>query len=731
MKPHNDAGDSLAELRKRAEQSVQKRTTDIFDISAFSHGQAQRLIHDLQVHQVELEMQNEELRRAQEELEESRDNYAELYDFSPVSYFTLDDRGLIQQVNLTGAKLLELERAFLIGSPFISFVGGESRDAFQFHFKSVFESQTTQTCEIELTRKDGGTFNARLESSMARDGAVDALRCQTVVSDISDLKRAEDALRTERDNLVNVLDAMSDGVYIVNQQYDIQYVNNAIRSDFGPWQGHKCYEYFHGRDDACPWCKNREVFAGKKVRWEWSSSKTGKTYDLIDTLLRNPDGRSAKLEIFRDITDRKQAEDALRESEAKYRLLIESAQEGIWAIDAEGRTTFVNPRMAEILGYSSEDMLGCSIFTFMDEDAKALAREYMERRRQGITEQHDFEFLRKDGTTVYTALSTSAITDDEGKFAGALACVSDISERKIAEAALQAAHDQLEKRVEERTRALVTANEKLYREVIERKWAEEEIKQLTEELEERVQERTAELETANRELESFSYSVSHDLRAPLRSITGFSEIVARRHRADLNEEGRHYVDNIIEASHHMDRLIEDLLAYSRLGRQAHRRQQVALRSVFTQVLEDFSDRMTQSNAEIIVPKKLPTVFGDRTLLFQIFANLINNALTYRRPKVSPKVTISYEREGDHVVVRVADNGIGIPLECHGKIFNLFQRLHSQDEFPGTGIGLAIVKKSVESLRGRVWLESTVGRGTTFYVNIPVKSRKRKQNAVHE
>ncbi|MEJ2719006.1 MAG: ATP-binding protein, partial [Deltaproteobacteria bacterium] len=152
-----------------------------------------------------------------------------------------------------------------------------------------------------------------------------------------------------------------------------------------------------------------------------------------------------------------------------------------------------------------------------------------------------------------------------------------------------------------------------------------------------------------------------------------------------------------------------------------------LRSVMSQVLNDLSDPITQSSAEIIMPRKLPVVSGDSTLLFQIFVSLIDNALKYRRPRVRPKVTMSYERDGEHVLVRVADNGVGIPADCHEKVFDIFQRLHSQDQVPGTGIGLAIMRKAVRALEGQVWLESTVGKGTTFYVKLPLESGKGKES----
>jgi signal transduction histidine kinase len=236
-------------------------------------------------------------------------------------------------------------------------------------------------------------------------------------------------------------------------------------------------------------------------------------------------------------------------------------------------------------------------------------------------------------------------------------------------------------------------------------------------LEQRVAERTAQLQTANMDLEAFSYSVSHDLRAPLRSVSGFAEIIARRHRNSLNEEGRHYLDNIVEASARMSRLIDDLLAYARLGRTSVRRQPVSLRSLLTQIMKDLAARITETGTDFNLPNELPVIRGDPTLLSQIFINLFSNALTYHRPNVPPQVTISWRAEADQVVVGVSDNGIGIPPEHHDKIFNVFQRLHSEDDYPGTGIGLAIVKKSVELLGGRVWLESIVGQGSTFSVQL--------------
>ncbi len=246
----------------------------------------------------------------------------------------------------------------------------------------------------------------------------------------------------------------------------------------------------------------------------------------------------------------------------------------------------------------------------------------------------------------------------------------------------------------------------------------EQVQGQTAELERRVFERTAQLQSANKELESFSYSVSHDLRAPLRAISGFAEIIARRHRAGLNEEGQHYFDNIIQASERMGHLIDDLLTYSRLGRTGLRLETISLSGVFADIAKDLKGHIDELHSTISIAKDLPDITGDRTLLSQIFINLLENAVKYRKVDVPPQIKVTCQLEGNHVIVSVKDNGIGIPAEYQDKIFNLFQRLHSEEEYSGTGIGLATVKKSVELLGGSVWVESKVGEGSIFFIRLP-------------
>jgi signal transduction histidine kinase len=189
----------------------------------------------------------------------------------------------------------------------------------------------------------------------------------------------------------------------------------------------------------------------------------------------------------------------------------------------------------------------------------------------------------------------------------------------------------------------------------------------------------------------------------------------------LNEEGRRYIDNIVEAGARMNRLIDDLLIYSRVGRRAITLRPIPLGEVFRQSIHDLAPRIAAAGARVILPETPPAALGDVTLLSQIFTNLLDNAILYHKPDAPPCITVSCQAENGQILVGVRDEGIGVPAEYQEKIFNVFQRLHSEDAYPGTGIGLAVVKKSVELLGGRVWVQSGVDQGSTFYVALHAAS----------
>jgi len=278
--------------------------------------------------------------------------------------------------------------------------------------------------------------------------------------------------------------------------------------------------------------------------------------------------------------------------------------------------------------------------------------------------------------------------------------------------------EDLEGQVAERTAALHEINRRLRAEVAERERAERQVRRLNEELELRVSERTAQLSAANRELQAFAYSVSHDLRAPLRVVAGYAARLMELRRSRVEDEERRCLERIVDNTERMSALIESLLTYARAGHPAVRAEPVALEPLVRQLTDTFAARITAAGASVEVQTPLAVPLGDATLLGQILTNLLDNALTYRRPQVAAKIRVSATVEGSMVVLQVADNGIGVAPEYQTRIFEVFERLHGPDEYPGNGIGLAIVAKAARLMGGDVTVESTLGEGSTFSVRLP-------------
>lgn len=249
------------------------------------------------------------------------------------------------------------------------------------------------------------------------------------------------------------------------------------------------------------------------------------------------------------------------------------------------------------------------------------------------------------------------------------------------------------------------------------KKAQEEIKNLNTELERRVQERTAQLNETNKEMAAFSYTASHDLRSPIRAIIGFARAIREDSYEVLDQESRLYLDRIIHSSDRMMQLIDDLLRYARVGQQTVFLRPVAMQEVIEEIIEEVEPRLKAIGAKVSIAPDLPRVLGEPTLLYQIFDNLIENAITYRKQREPLQIEVSWRNGVDEVVLFVGDNGIGIAPHHHERIFDVFQRLHRIDEYQGTGIGLATVKRSVQKLGGHVWVESEVGKGSVFCVRL--------------
>jgi two-component system, sensor histidine kinase and response regulator len=289
-------------------------------------------------------------------------------------------------------------------------------------------------------------------------------------------------------------------------------------------------------------------------------------------------------------------------------------------------------------------------------------------------------------------------------------------ELEIKQRELEQAKETLEVRVAERTAELARANQQLQVELVERKRAEEQIKKLNEDLERRVMDRTAQLAAANKELEAFSYSVSHDLRAPLRHIDGFAHMLIEEHSSQLQPEAQHQLQRIQQGTKKMGRMIDDLLNLARLDRRSMVLQMTSLNSLVENVLHDLGPETSDRQIDWRIGS-LPSVNCDPGLIQQVFANLLSNAVKYTRRCERAIIEIDQSTIDGRIVLYVRDNGAGFNPKYSDKLFGVFQRLHSDQDFEGTGVGLATVQRIVRKHGGRIWADAETNKGATFYFSL--------------
>jgi PAS domain S-box-containing protein len=548
-----------------------------------------------------------------------------------------------------------------------------------------------RTIEVMARRANGEEFP--MELALTQITVTDPPFYTAFMRDITDRKHAEEALRRSEARKSAILETALDAIVTIDQQAKIIEWNPAASEIFGYSR-----ELALGRafTELMAPAANEELVRKGLSRY----LQTGRGRLLgqrMELMALRANGAEFPVELtithiagadqmvftsfIRDITERRRTEEALRKSEERFRLLVEGVEDyAIYMLDTHGRVTTWNVGAERIHGYRAQEIIGRRFhrfYTAEDTERKkpdqALAVATSEGRYQ---DEH--WLMRKNGVQFWASFVITALRDENGRLTGFSTIARDVTKRKN---------------------------------------AEDEIRRLNTALERQVQERTAELQAAYSEMEAFSYSISHDLRAPLIHIAGFVEMLKSDLGPKLDERSRRHLDTICNSTEHMGRMIADLLTLSRIGRAEMTKVPLNLGEVVKDVQREVAAQLQNRSVTWMV-HDLPEVTADPILLRQALLNLVTNAVKFTRKHPDARVEIGTAPSDLEHVIYVRDNGVGFDMKYAGKLFGVFQRLHSATEFEGTGIGLAKTRRIIQRHGGRVWAESAPDHGATFYFSLP-------------
>ncbi|MBE0430987.1 MAG: MEDS domain-containing protein [Dehalococcoidia bacterium] len=591
------------------------------------------------------------------------------------------------------------------------------------------------------------------------------------------LLQSQETITRQRDQITNILNSMADGIYIVSQQYDIEFVNRALVAQFGAVDGRKCYQYLHDREEACPWCKNEAVFSeGRAVSWEWHSDKTGRTYDLMDVPLKNVDGSTSKLEVFRDITHRKETEQALRKSEQDLNRAQAVAHIGSWRLDVRRNHLLGSDEARRIFGMRKGTPM---TYETLLSRVHPEDREYVNRKWKAALRGEPYEIEHRiivGNETRWVRERAELEFDQQGLLQGGLGTVQDITEQKgvenelrvkdfaIASAITGIAIADLGGRVTDVNLACLSmwgyeAEGQIVGKHVSSFFAETgaAVAALSEVLEKGAWQGEASARredgsrfdvevsanlvtdvddrpicvmasfvdiTERKEVEQvkdeFIALISHELRTPLTVIGGcLSTVLAEWSRLPPGEVRQLLKDALLE-SESLSYLIENLLELTRAQAQQLTlyAEPVDVRTLIRETLSKIERQAAGHVFVASVPDGLPLVYADPLRIERILYNLLDNAAKYSSP--GSQIVVSADAQPERLTIRVSDHGRGLSSDEQARIFGPFERVEDSrpDLARGAGLGLMVCQRLVEAHGGQIWVESEQGKGSTFFFTLP-------------
>lgn len=554
------------------------------------------------------------------------------------------------------------------------------------------------------SKKDGSQFWGEMLLSPLYDEEKKLVGFTCIIRDVAEKKERNLQLRQSEERFRLMVEGVRDyAIFMLDTTGHILSWNEGAKRIKG-WSADeiigKHFSTFYTAEDLEDGKPERElriaVSTGKYEEEGWRVRRDGSVFwaNVVITALFNEQNKHIGFsKVTRDLTQKKKSEENLLQSEERYRSLVEQVTDyGIFMLDEKGRIISWNEGAQKIKGWTANEIIGKYFSIFYPEEDILNGKPAYElevARAEGKYEEEGWR-MRKDGSLFWASVVITSVYNNEGVHIGFSKVTRDLTERKDAERALRESY--------ERYRVLT-----------------EELKVIN-----------RELSYANEELEQFTSIVSHDLQEPIRTIKSFLQLINLKLNDEQNEDLRTYINKAINAADRMKELIRNLLHYSQLSKGEMVEEKVEVKDLINEAIQNVKTSVENSNAEITIETDVDSIEGDRVQLVQLIQNLLSNALKFTNSE-EPRIRIKSFRENGRVKFAVSDNGIGIAEADLNKIFEIFRRLHTKKEYPGTGIGLAICKKIVDRHGGRIWPESQPGKGTTFYFTL---NENKKEGVLH-
>lgn len=608
---------------------------------------------------------------------------------SPTPIVSLDRDGRVTIWNPAAERVFGWTAAETLGRR-PPFVGTEHEGEFGRLRERVHQGETF-TATIRRRRSDGRSLDLSLHAAPLRDDADNVTGILALLEDVTERLLAEEALRASEARFRRLFESAGVGIALLDPDMVSIAANPALCTSLGQASTDlartSLLELTHPEDRLMARALYDELLGGHRESYRVQMRFVRKDSSLLwaavtaSAVRGSGDRAQYAIAMVEDVTERVQAEEALVISEERLRALVQSDLVGINFADTTGRIYDANGEFLRITGRTRTELLrgDLSWDRLTPPEYQELDRERAaEAIKRGVCPPYEKEFIRPDGSRVWVLVGYVLLEPARDK---GVAFVLDITQRKR---------------------------------------AEEEVHRLNQDLEERVRSRTRALESANHELETFSYSVSHDLRAPLRAIAGFSRALTEDHAETLNPEARRLVQVVQNSTRRMSQLIDDLLAFSRTGRHELRHATVDMHGLAREAFESQVSAERRGGITFALDP-LPPAVGDPALLRQVWANLLANAIKFTGATPGARIDVTARAEPGRVVYQVRDNGVGFDMQYAHRLFGVFHRLHSS-EFEGTGVGLALVKQIIDRHGGEVRAEGAVGAGATLSFSLPVEPR---------